>query len=211
MKINRHNLTIVSHCAPEVLQDRITNGLEFSESGTSVTNGYYSVSVSALEVGKNEPLGCITPEDADQLLADMGKADDANLTLEDMHYIKGKRPRVDLIPRKPALFEIYLNAEYLLKIAQSARDFATPGEDPIIRIQFTGNDEPARLDARNTVTGQTWEALVMPRRPDTEAKRFAGASAASPFPPPPPVDPELIAALEVEDEFEKAVRLAASL
>lgn len=222
MKINRHNLTIVTHCAPDNLQGHITNGLQFTESGTTATNGCYSVAVTALQTDPKEPLGCITPSEVGDILGVIG-AGDWNVPLADTSYIEGKRPRVDLIPRKPAKFEIYLNAEFLLKLAQSARDFATPGEDPIVRIQFTGADEPARMEARNTVTGQTWEALVMPRRPDTEAKRFAGASAADieaqrqswgkscathgerqaiPVPPPPPVE---------EDPFEAALRLAASL
>lgn len=223
MRINRHNLTIVTHCAADNLQGCITNGLQFAESGTTATNGCYSVTVSALQTDPKDPMGCITPEEAGDILGAIGDGD-WNVPLADTGFIEGKRPRVDLIPRKPAKFEIFLNASFLLKLAQSACDFATPGEDPIVRIEFSGADEHARLTARNTLTGQTWEALVMPRNPVAEAKRFAGATPAEieaqreswgrscatrgerqaviPVPPPPPVE---------EDPFEAALRLAASL
>lgn len=212
MKINKHNLTIVEHCATKELNGYLTNGLQFNKTGTVAINRCYSVAVSALQVAEGEPRGCITPESARELLKEMGDGE-RHIVLSAAKFMKGIPPVVKL-PENPPIFEMTLSANFLLKLAQSARDFTGP-EDAIMRIQFTGPADPVRLDARNSRTGQKWEALVMPRIAGEDAARFAepqirpatpeeiqvqregayrtgamrGERQAIPVPPPPPAEP----------------------
>lgn len=184
MLINKHNLTIVEHCASKELSGYITNGLQFTKTGTMAINRCYSVAVSALKVVDGEPHGCITREDADALLK--ATLDQTELALSNLRYMKGKSPKI-ILPEKPALFEITLSANFLLKLAQSVRDFTGPEEDAIVRVSFTGQAEPIKMDARNTATGQKWEALLMPRVEGEDAARFAEPVSVPVPPPPPPV------------------------
>lgn len=180
MRINRHNLTLVQHCASKVLQGTITNGLQFTKTGTTAVNGAYSVAVTALAADDKEPYpGCITKEAAQALLVDI-PAEGKEVRLASLKFIDGVPPVVKWpAPVAPA-FEIYLNADFLLKLAQSVCDFTEPRakdkdgkeQDAVVRIQFVSQTEPVRMDARNS-SGQTWEALLMPRKPAHDAERFA--------------------------------------
>lgn len=200
MRINKHNLTIVSHCASKDMQGRITNGLQFTDKGTIAINGAYAVSVTALQVVDKEPVPlCVNPEYVKELLKDM-KPEGADISISDLPRMAGSPARI-LKENKPAAFEIYLNADFLLKIARSVRDFCepTPDEDSVVRIQFTGENEPVRMEARNIWTGQKWEAILMPRKPAIDAERFVEPASPHPttcqIPPPPPVNDDLAAAL----------------
>lgn len=214
MKITRNNLTIVEHCTDKPLSGFLTNGLQFTKTGTLVINRCYSVAVSALETADGEATGCISSETVKDLMGRMGN-DPNTIDINKLPLMRGSAPVVKL-PDNPVQFELTLSANFLLKLAQSVRDFTGP-EEAIVRIQFTGKADPVRMDARNTKTGQKWEALLMPRAPGTDNERFAEqlqqAKArqepigpdnrqAIPIPPPPPVE---------EDEFEKALRLAQGL
>lgn len=214
MRINRHNLTIVQHCASKVLQGTITNGLQFTNKGTTAVNGVYSVAVTALRVDEGEPHpGCITREDAKAMLVDI-PAGGKDIKLAGLKFIDGIPP-VPKWPAKPPAFEIFLSAEFLLRLAQSVCDFSEPREkdtDAVVRIQFISQTEPVRMDARNS-SGQTWEALLMPRKPGYDDAGFA-EPVAVPVPPPPSVVPDLAEALDalgVDHAFAEAMRLAASL
>lgn len=185
MKINKHNLTIAEHCASKELSGYLTNGLQFNKTGTVAINRCYSVSVSALEVAPGEPTGCITPTAAASMAENLidGILD---VDVKALPLMKGTAPIIKL-PANPVQFEMTLSANFLVKLAQSARDFTGP-EDAIVRIQFTGASDPVRLDARNTTTGQKWEALVMPRQRGSDIERFTERAPVPP-PPPPPAEP----------------------
>lgn len=190
MKINRHNLTIVSHCAPNDHEKYITKGLQFNDQGTIAINGAYSVAVTALQVIDKEAVpACVTPEHIGDLLKNINPEGE-DISVAHLPRMAGTPAEIKW-KRKPAAFEIYLNADFLLKLSQTLCEFCepTPDADSIVRIQFTGNKEPVRMDARNTRTGQKLEVLLMPRDPAKEAQRQAIP------PPPPPVDDDLAAAL----------------
>lgn len=198
MRINKHNLTIAEHCAPKQLDGFITNGLQFTKAGTRAINRCYSVSVSALETAESDKTGCIFPVTAKGLEEQAGDAD-ITVDVAKLPLIKGVAPVITL-PNNPVQFEMTLSANFLLKLAQSAVNFTGP-EDAVVRLQFTGSSDPVRLDARNSKTGQKWEALVMPRIAGSDVERFA-----DPVPPLPPPEP-----IPGESEFDKAIKIAMGL
>lgn len=169
MLINKHNLTIAEHCASESNKSFITNGLQFTKTGTLAINGSYSVSVSALHTSDDEIIGCVALETVKDMKT-QATAGDIEIKTASLPFMKGRAPKVEA-PDNPVKFEITLNSAFLLTLAKSACDF---DEDSILRIQFTGDNDPVRMDARNTKTGQKWEAYLMPRKPGKDAERFAG-------------------------------------
>jgi hypothetical protein len=198
MRINKHNLTIAEHCAAKQLDGFVTNGLQFTKTGTRAINRCYSVAVSALETANGESTGCIFPVTAKGLEEQAGDGD-ITVDIGKLPLIKGTAPIITL-PDNPVRFEMTLSANFLLKLAQSVVNFTGP-EDAVVRVQFTGPSDPVRLDARNSKTGQKWEALVMPRIAGSDVERFA-----EPVPAPPAPEP-----IPEESEFDKALKIAMGL
>lgn len=189
MIINRYNLSISKHIAPNAIDGFITNGLQFNETGTIAINRCYSIAVSALQVTEGEAVGCVSSQTVANLEARVGEgitAANVDVNVKGLARLAGKRPIIKL-PEKPVLFEMTLSANFLLRIAEAARDFSGP-EHAILRIQFTGQDDPVRMDARNDMTGQKWEAILMPRQSGTDTAWFAERT---PVPPPPPPSPDV--------------------
>lgn len=210
MLINRHNLEIFAHCAKEPdSKGRQINNLQITGNGTVVTNGYYSVAVSAVESNPLDTPVHISPESARVLLEALGDREGSfELGIAEMRLQIGKTThRADLVEAKfpliegykaadTPIFETVISVDYLLAIAQALASFR--GE--LARISLFGPAEPVRIDSRNLATGQKLEAFIMPRKPGYDKHRFE-----------PPATPEPQAAAPVEDDFSKAMAEAAKL
>jgi hypothetical protein len=166
MVINKNNLSIADHCTKEPTKGHASNVLHITDKGTLVVRGPYSLFVSAIAPGVT---GCITVAEAKALKSSIG-AGNVTLSTVTTGVVTLKIPLAEEFQRqKPVIFEMSLNATELLAIAQSAVDF----EGEVVRMQFTGETDPIRMDARNLGTGQTWEALFMPCKPGANDFRYA--------------------------------------
>lgn len=160
MLLNKFNLSISKHCTSVPLQGNATDVLHITQNGTLISRGPYSVFVSAAEKHQSNAQGIMTPAAA-QMTADLIGDDTIEVDPAALEKHDGKFPvHPKFLDKKPVIFEIELDTRSLLQLAQEAKDF---GGGPI-RLQFTGESDPVRIDTRNATTGQTWEALMMPRR-----------------------------------------------
>jgi hypothetical protein len=168
MVINNNNLSISIHCGNKPVAGYASDVLYVTESGTLALNGPYSVAVSALQKEPGDNVGCMTVEIANSLsVIDATNVSPSLVT----PLVADKIPPTDkLVADKPVLFEMFINANILAKIIQSAIDFDSKG---VLRLQFVGQHEPMRIDCRDMATGQRWEAFLMPRIPQLDAARFA--------------------------------------
>lgn len=135
------------------------------EGGTLAVNGPYSIFVSALDTGVS---GCITVQNANSIRSKIG---DGSVTVSQSQLvdITGKVPPTNKhLSDKPVLFEIVIEAERLVQMAQLAVEHGGRA----VRFRFTGEKDPVRLDTRNMETAQRWEALVMPQREGTFEESF---------------------------------------
>jgi len=206
MLITRQNLAICSHCAKKPDEKgRAINNLQITGNSTIVTNGYYSIAISALESSDFGSPVLISPENASALLLGLGDREGrlergisevrltAGKTTHRADIAEGKFPILEgFKAEEPSSFEFVFEVHYLLALAQSLADF----DGDIARIQFFGPMEPIRIESRNIATGQKWEALLMGRRPGADKARFKDD-------PPPPAEPQ--------DEFSRAMAEAAKL
>lgn len=207
MLINKRNLSIFPSCAKEPDdKGRAINNLQITGKGTVVTNGYYSIAVSALEPSDFGSPVLISPDSARELLTNLGDREGTlDVGIAELHLLTGKTHyRADIVrgkfPRLEGLkdcicpnFEMTIDVKYLLAIVQSIAEF---GGD-VARVSFFSPLEPVRIDSRNAATGQKIEALVMGRKPGYDAKTF------EPDPPAPAAEPQ--------DEFTRAMAEAAKL
>lgn len=204
MVINNNNLSIAIHCSPKPVQGYATNNLYVTETGTLAVEGTYSIAVSALQKEPGDIVGCLTVDVANSLSVIEATNVSPSLVTP---LVADKLPPTDtLLAGKPVLFEMFINANILARIVQSAIDFDDKG---VLRLQFVGQHEPMRMDCRDTETGQTWEAFLMPRTPGIDESRFAEPDPCSEWnvgdaPIPPPVDPEM-------SDFDRAMAEAARL
>lgn len=167
MVINKNNLSIAIHCGTKPVQGYATDVLYVTETGTLAVNGPYSVAVSAIASEPGDNVGCMTVEAA-QSLSVIGVTNVSPSLVTPL--VANKIPPTEtLIANKPVLFEMFINANILAEIVKSAIDFDAKG---VLRLQFTGQHEPVRIDCRDMATGQTWEALLMPRTPGIDTERF---------------------------------------
>jgi hypothetical protein len=188
--INKKNLQIAKYCTdkPTVQSGKTfaTNTLEIRPERTTVTNNAYSISVSTLQGGGEQFL--LTKEDA--LAASPGDPSALKAIA-----VEGKFPNLDAYwdRLKDSSWEFTVDARFLLHLAQSVNEFG--GE--VVRFRFYRRDLPLRMDSINAEE-QTWDAFLMPRSHDHL------------IPPAPVPAPPAPAPVE-EDEFAKALRLAAEM
>lgn len=176
MKINRHNLEIFKYCAPEPQVDqsgvtRITNTLKLTGSHTVVTNNHFMVQVSAIEASEPEKTYLSKPNV--EILKTLGgdePFDPAPMIYETVQG-EGWNEEYVIAPteKTPPVLEMFLDASYLLQMAQAAIDFGSRG----VRVQFFGPQQPIRLDARRPDDDQTLSIFLASLQPSGEyAKRF---------------------------------------
>jgi len=165
MVINKHNLSIAEHCAPAPVRGYRGDMLHLTDTGTLAVNGPYSISVSALDTGAR---GAITVEKAKCLELLIGDGLET-LSTGDLDDVTLKIPLYEkYLERKSPVFEMFIDADILAMLARQASVFGGKG----LRVEFTGELEPVRMSTRNAETGQTWEALVMPRTPGVDESDF---------------------------------------
>lgn len=168
MVINKNNLSIAIHCGDKTIAGYDSSVLYVTEKGTLALQGAYSIEVSAIQKEDGDNVGYITLEVAQALQnIDVTQITPALVTPLVSNTIP---PTHTLLKDKPVAFEMFINANILAKIIQSAIDFDAKG---VIRLQFVGQEDPVRLDSRDTFTGQTWEAFIAPRIPGLDRERFA--------------------------------------
>lgn len=159
MLINKFNLSISKHCTSDPVNDNATDVLHITEKGTLICRGPYSVFVSAVEKHQSNGQGIMSPAAA-QMTAEVIGEDTIEVDPAALPSHEGKFPvKPKFFDKKPVIFEIELDTRSFLQLAQEAKSF----EGGAIRLQFTGESDPVRLDTSNATTGQTWEALMMPR------------------------------------------------
>jgi hypothetical protein len=159
MLLNKFNLSISKNCTPEPVAGNATNVLHITEKGTLISRGPYSLSVSAILAHKSNAQGVMSPDVA-QMTADVIGEDTIEVDPAALPPHDGKFPlHPKFLDKKPVIFEIEIDTRSLFQLAQAAKDF----EGGHLRLQFTGESDPVRIDTRNAATGQTWEALMMPR------------------------------------------------
>jgi hypothetical protein len=159
MLLNKFNLSISKHCTAMPLNGNATDMLHITENGTLISRGPYSVFVSAVSKHQSNAQGVMSPAAA-QMTADVIGDDTIEIDPNALPHHEGRFPvHPQFLGEKPVIFEIEIDTKSLLQLAQEAKDF----EGGPIRIRFTGINDPVRLDTRNATTGQTWEALMMPR------------------------------------------------
>lgn len=159
MLLNKFNLSIGKHCTSAPVSGNATDVLHVTENGTLISRGPYCLMVSAVEKHGSNAQGVMAPTVAQMTLDVIG---DETIEIDPSALLQheGKFPvHPKFLDKKPVIFEIEIDTRSLLQLAQEAKDF----EGGPIRLQFTGVSDPVRLDTRNSVTGQTWEALMMPR------------------------------------------------
>lgn len=187
MLINKKNLQLAKYCTskPTVQGGKTfaTDTFEIRPERTTITNNAYSISVSTLQGGGEQFL--LTKEDV--LACPEGDPS----TLKTI-AVKGKFPNLDVYWErlKDSSWEFTVDARFLLHLAQSVNEFG--GE--VVRFRFYRRDQPLRMDSMNAEK-QTWDAFLMPRANDHLIPP-------APSVPAPPVE---------EDEFAKAMRLAAEM
>lgn len=160
MLLNKFNLSISKHCTDAPLDGNATNVLHVTQNGTLISRGPYSVFVSAVGKHESNAQGIMTANAA-LMTADVIGEDTIEVDPAALPSHEGKFPvHPKFFDKKPVIFEIEIDARSLMQIALEAKAF----ESGAIRLQFTGESDPVRLDTRNAKTGQTWEVLMMPRR-----------------------------------------------
>lgn len=215
MLINQKNVEIISHCAAEPRNEYLLNGLQLTGNGTVATNGYYSVAISALEKDGTRNCSVISKKDAESIML-RSRFPQIEVDLlpslvsiagTDIVPLEGKLPWLeDFAEKEPVTQEIVVTAGLLRDLLQAAATFA--GDDIPIRIRFASDPyTPIRFDTRNRQTGQTFYGLLMGHKPGCFEAMTTPQTAAAEIPAPPAI-PDPPAA---EDEFEKAIRLAAAL
>lgn len=159
MLLNKFNLSISKHCTSEPIVGNATNVIHLTENGTLISRGTYSIFVSAVCKHKSNAQGIMSPDVA-QMTADIIGDDTFEVDPSILPQHEGKFPvHPKFFDKKPVIFEIEIDTRSLLQLAQEAKAF----EGGHLRLQFTGEADPVRIDTRNAMTGQTWEALMMPR------------------------------------------------
>lgn len=160
MLLNKNNLSIGVHCTPKPVKGYASDVLHITEKGTLAVNGPYSVAVSALETHLVPAMGVMSAAAAAMTASLIGnegiEIDPTTLPSATGHI----PPTMQFFADKPPLFDIKLDTNLLLLLAKSAEEFG----GNVIRLQFTGVEDPVRIDTNNSA-GQTWEALLMPRTP----------------------------------------------
>ena len=163
MIINAHNLEIAAHCSKDTIKGFNTSVLRITNKASTATNNAYAVSVSTLGGSESDPI-YLDPKDALKLKSNVEKEALELIPLLEAARVRtittNKFPNIDrLFNDKEPAFEIRLDCNYLLTLAKSLASFGGNA----VRIQFFSSKEPVRMDARNIVTEQRWEALLMPR------------------------------------------------
>lgn len=200
MLISRKNLLIAVHCAGEPdSKGRIINHLQITGTATVATNGIYSIAVSLPGAEENIKPFYISPDLAKAISATLqGESiamDESFIGPNPIPPVNGKFPILEgFCADKPAAMEIDFSAKYLLAIAQALVDF---GGD-IARIKIISPVDPIRLESRNPITGQKWEALLMGHKPGAHDARFAETLPPAQQAEPAPLDPVQAAIREAE-------------
>jgi len=159
MLLNNFNLSIAKHCTSEPMDGNATNVLHITQNGTLICRGTYCVSVSAVEKHGSNAQGIMSPEAA-QMTADIIGDGTIEVDPAALEKHEGKFPvHPKFLKEKPVIFEIEIDTRSLLQLAQQAHEF----NGKVMRLQFTGQSDPVKLDTSNAATGQTWEALMMPK------------------------------------------------